>query len=595
MSAVAPVADSQRPPKPTIRLLKIERFRGIEALTWRPGSGFNVILGGGDVGKTTILDAIALLLSPTNSTTLSDTDYHGRNVRDGFVVEAVMTLPPDSGIHFQFKPSWPWAWNGEDAVVPSSKEDDTSVQDPVYRLRVRGTEDLELAYETIQPDGRADSLTVGLRRTIGLVRLGGDDWNDRDLRLVQGSALDRLLSDKGLRSRMAAALATTEVRSRLADDKKEVLTSLDGAFVGQRLPHGLDLSVIGGRGASIASMIGLTALRDGIQLPLAGWGAGTRRLSALTIAEQKQGQMPVIAVDELERGLEPYRQKTLVERLRNKGSQVFATTHSPFVISAGASASFWFVDYETSIGPLDGNKIERVRGEDPSVFLSRFAVIAEGATEVGFVSGLLRRMLGVPLDAHGIHICDGGSHETTLDLLEALIEGGLRFAGFADNEDKHPTRWQGVANALGPLLFRWSSGCIEQNIIAAVPDDKLESLLTHPSDDHTTNMRLRTLADRLGVDDKSFAALSSTGSDFRTIIVEAATGHVPPDKAGIRSERREYQKHAQRWFKSVAGGHELETKLFDLGLWQEFENQLSPFCNAVRGAIGLDPTTDSAT
>ena len=88
------------------------------------------------------------------------------------------------------------------------------------------------------------------------------------------------------------------------------------------------------------------------------------------------------------------------------------------------------------------------------MFLSRLAVIAEGATEVGFVTSLLERALGVPLHTHGIHVSDGGSNETTLDLLEALLEGGLRFAGFADNEDKYPTRWQGVADALGPLLFR---------------------------------------------------------------------------------------------------------------------------------------------
>ena len=429
-----PVADDQSPPKPTIRLLTIERFRGIQALTWRPRPGLNVILGGGDVGKTTILDAIALLLSPTNFGTLSDTDYYGRNIQDGFAVEAVMTLPPDSGINFQFKPSWPWEWNGDDAVVPAADQETPSGQDPVYRLRVRGTEDLEFVYEVIQPDGTADSLTAGLRRAIGLVRLGGDDRNDRDLRLVQGSALDRVLSDKGLRSRMAAALATTEVKNHLADHKEEALTSLDSAFIGQKLPHGLDLSIIGGYGASIASMVGLTALRDGIRLPLAGWGAGTRRLSALTIAEQNQGQAPVTVVDELERGLEPYRQRTLVERLRGKGSQVFATTHSPFVIAAGAGAAFWFVDHKGAIGPLNGKKIERTRAGDPSVFLSRLAVIAEGATEVGFVTSLLERALDVPLHTHGIHVSDGGSNETTLDLLEALLEGGFQFAGFADNE-----------------------------------------------------------------------------------------------------------------------------------------------------------------
>ena len=38
----------------------------------------NFILGGGDAGKTTILDAIALLLSPTNPNVVPDTDYYGR-------------------------------------------------------------------------------------------------------------------------------------------------------------------------------------------------------------------------------------------------------------------------------------------------------------------------------------------------------------------------------------------------------------------------------------------------------------------------------------------------------------------------------------
>ena len=56
-------------------------------------------------------------------------------------------------------------------------------------------------------------LSVSLRRSIGLVRLSGDDRNDRDLRLVQGSALDRLLSDKALRSRLASELAKATWRN----------------------------------------------------------------------------------------------------------------------------------------------------------------------------------------------------------------------------------------------------------------------------------------------------------------------------------------------------------------------------------------------
>ncbi|MGH2843959.1 MAG: ATP-dependent nuclease, partial [Solirubrobacteraceae bacterium] len=408
------------PTVPTIRRFSIARFRGISALTWWPGPGANLILGGGDVGKTTILDAIGLLLSQVTPSTLSDTDYFCRRVQDGFMMEAVMALPATSGISDQLRPSWPWAWDGRDPVIPAL-EGDTG--ESVYRLRVRGTEDLELVYEVLQPDGSADSLSVTLRRSIGLVRLSGDDRNDRDLRLVQGSALDRLLSDKGLRSRLASELAKGDVKSELAEPAQSALGNLDTAFRARDLPAGLDLAITAGQGASLAALIGLTADRDGVRLPLANWGAGTRRLAALAIAEQRQSDRPVTLVDEAERGLEPYRQRALIEKLQSSGAQAFVTTHSPAAISAAGQANLWYVDHMGEIGPLDAAKIARHRVADPDAFLSRLTIVAEGATEVGFSSVLLERAFGRRLTHFGIHVSNGGGHEFMLELLEALKAG----------------------------------------------------------------------------------------------------------------------------------------------------------------------------
>ena len=249
-------------------------------LSWRPTLSLNLILGGGDVGKTTILDAISLLLSPTNSATVLDSDYNLRDDEAEFSIEAVMALPSGGVINQLTKPSWPWNWNGLDVIVPAHDEHSAPGEE-VYVLRVRGTADLELSYEIVQPSGTTETLPVSFRRAIGLVRLSGDDRNDRDLRLVQGSALDRLLTDNGLRSRMASKLAENDVRSELSVNARKALTNLNDVFRKRKLPDDLDMAVTGGQGPAIASLVGLTAIRmSRAKASVDGWRLTQRDLLA---------------------------------------------------------------------------------------------------------------------------------------------------------------------------------------------------------------------------------------------------------------------------------------------------------------------------
>ncbi|EOV2228542.1 ATP-binding protein [Klebsiella variicola subsp. variicola] len=50
-----------------VRVCKVEiqNFRSIRLLTWQPSPGLNCLIGPGDSGKTTILDAIDLCLCAT--------------------------------------------------------------------------------------------------------------------------------------------------------------------------------------------------------------------------------------------------------------------------------------------------------------------------------------------------------------------------------------------------------------------------------------------------------------------------------------------------------------------------------------------------
>jgi len=590
------VESTSRPVR--IRQLRIERFRGIESLKWNPAAGLNMILGGGDVGKTTILEAIALLLSPTNNVTISEADYLNRDTNSGFKISAVVSLPSSSEISQQQKFAWPWEWNGTNAVVPSGSgpedHDLPAPQEPVYCLQLRGTAEMELAWEVLQPNDQADSLSQAVRKNIGIVRLGGDDRNDRDLRLVYGSALDRLLADPGLRPRIAQQVADIDLNDNLSDEAKKALADLDSALLKNALPRGLELGLTSSQGVSIGALVGLFAekKRDLPSMPLSSWGAGTRRMTTLQIAAATQSKSRIAVVDEVERGLEPYRVRKLIGSLQAENNQTFITTHSPVAIRTANRACLWYLDGAGTIGELSAAKIEEQQRRDPETFLSRLAVIAEGPTEVGLASHLLQRAVEGDLLDHGIRICNGQGTPATLGLLEAMTTGGLKIAAFADGGEEEPGRWKAVKEKMGDLLFQWEKKSTEENIFALVPDDKLLELIVN-TDGILDPERRKTLAERLSITDHSIEAITAKAGSMlalRTVMVSAATGSrdgCPNDAVG-----KTWKKHGQKWFKSDEGGEELAKKVMQLGLWPEVQPRFMPFLNAIRSFVGQSPLTD---
>lgn len=572
-----------------IRKLTVSRFRGIEKLEWRPLPGMNIILGGGDVGKTTILEAITLLLSPTNATTVSESDYWQRDSSKEFLVEAVLSLSEASGISTQKSFSWPWTWNGIDAVPPAAKkegDDLLDADDPVYRVRVRGTTELELSWEIVQPNDEADHFSVSVRRKIGVVRLSADERNDRDLRLVYGSGLDRLLADGALRARIGKWISELDLEKSLNEAGKNAIGELDKRLVGSALPHDLKLGLTTSQGLSIGALIGLLAKKQGVSLPLASWGAGTRRMVTLEIVSAAEKEASITLIDEIERGLEPYRLRKLISAISDDDEQAFITTHSPVAIACSEKAQLWYMDGIGNIGALPRDKIAPQQRRDPETFLAKIAVIAEGPTEVGFLHFLLERAFGsAPLD-YGVRVCDGQGNPATLDLLETLSASGLLFAGLVDNEGTDPGRWQALKQKLGGRLHQWQNGCTEQHVIAEIADDKLPELLKDAEGAHDGD-RLRTIADRLGIQDKQLTsieqALADQGKTLRQLIVAAAIGSKEGAPAG---DERAWKKHSRHWFKSEKGGHELAQSMVILGAWDAVSPQVLPLLNAILIAAG---------
>src|SRR5207245_6413 len=58
-----------------IRKIEIQHFRCIQSLRWLPAEGISCLIGPGDSGKSTVLDAIDLCLGARRSAQLSDADF----------------------------------------------------------------------------------------------------------------------------------------------------------------------------------------------------------------------------------------------------------------------------------------------------------------------------------------------------------------------------------------------------------------------------------------------------------------------------------------------------------------------------------------
>lgn len=180
-----------------IRELKIRNFRGIKSLDWRPSSSLVCIVGPGDAGKSTILDAIEATLS-SRWLQLTDADFPGCDTSKTIeVVVTVGELPQDAlcdgrmGLHLRG-----WSAAGE---LHDEPEDD---EEPVVSVRLTVDASLEPVWELVTERNNPKTLSGRDRKLFGVVRLGGDA--ERHLTWGQGSALARLSAEKGKASPVLA-------------------------------------------------------------------------------------------------------------------------------------------------------------------------------------------------------------------------------------------------------------------------------------------------------------------------------------------------------------------------------------------------------
>jgi putative ATP-dependent endonuclease of OLD family len=566
-----------------IHSIRIQRYRGIEELEWQPRPGLNCVIGPGDVGKTTVLAATALLLDPRPSQPAAECDYYRRRVGEGFAITAVLgglTSAITDGLRVPLLHGW------KDGLLRPLPDEDGA--EPVLVARVSGSPELEVTHTLVGPGehetGEGVPFTVTVRQRFGLAPIAAGTRAASELRLGRGTLLARHAGSTDLRGALTAAVADASADLELPGEVEDAVQTLRELFAQAGLPADLHFGIASPQGSSL---LGLVHLLSGptIQeaIPVANAGMGTRQLALFQPASVLLTGVPIVVLDEPEAGLEPYRQRRLiadVRRLVGSEGQAFFTTHSPAILGVLQPGELTRIAADQRPVVLHQPGVGRLLREDPDALLSRLPVLAEGLTEAGFLAPMLHVFAdedGVQdLDTLGIRLVARGGQPHVLDEVEALLAAGMDVGAFIDDEQQYSGRRDRIAAHERCAFGSWNdTGVrnIEEAVARWLPFPQLPRVVE--------------------------AAAAVVGRSVEPFLAQvgAKAGHpgtttleVLADKLGEGAVRtaleQAMQASGKAWFKSLDGGPALGRLLVEVGPPPQIDGVVRGLWTAIRRVLG---------
>lgn len=471
-----------------IRVLDIENFRGVASGRVRFTRN-TLLVGGNNVGKSTICEALDLALGPerlSRRPAIDEHDFYASTYVDEtgtpvpIKIRVVLTELSDEALRrfgghlrrwndrtFTFVDEEPGGADhaDDDDVVWAlpvlfearyDAEEDDFEADTFFDHPVDDPANLDEEVAATLGAGR-DRFTRAHKRLCGFVFLRTLRTGSRALGLQRGSLLDTVLrlSTAGsaemwmdtLRQMRELDPAVGDVPD-LAEMRKQIRARM-GTFV--NLAPGENAT------AFFASELTREHLRDVVRLfvatspsdhpvPFTRQGTGSINLlvfALLTmIAQLKGSQTVVFAMEEPEIALPPHTQRRVTRFVRQHMGQTIVTSHSPYVIEQFEPEDIVMLGREpdgTLKGvPIDpaGVKLKSYRSQRrqfSEAILSRAVLVVEGQTEASIM----------PIASSVLE--EGGDEYTHLDLAGVSI--------FTANGDGDVPRWGPIFRALGKIPF----------------------------------------------------------------------------------------------------------------------------------------------
>jgi putative ATP-dependent endonuclease of the OLD family len=533
-----------------IRALEIENFRGVKSLAWRPREGINCLIGSGDSGKSTVLDAIDYCIGARRSLQIADSDFCRLDTENPIRVAVTLGALPDE---LKTIEGYGLYLGGFNVATGEILPEPGSGLETVLTVQLVIESDLEPQWSLVSAraaaQGQTRSLSWADRLRLSPTRLG--PFNDYNLSWRRGSILNRLSEERADASKelaKAARDARTAFAAQGGTQLAEALATVTRAAKALGVPVGAEVKALLDA-ASVSFSSGTISLHDEFGVPLRGLGLGSTRLLIAGVQREAAANASIIVIDELEHGLEPHRIIMLLGALGAKDTpaplQVFMTTHSPVAVRE-LSADQLFV-LRGQAGRHDvfavggAGDVQGTIRRYPDALLARTVFVCEGASEVGLMRGLDRWRVANghrPIAACACALVDGGGNELFTRAL-AFQALGYRVATMRDS-DVHPTpELEARFAAAGGQTFRWRDGrALEDEIFLSVGRDAIPKLLD-----------LAVAAKEEAMVNEHIKSASQNAKDLAAIRAEFAAG-LPVQSRAILGRAARF-KGSRGWFKSV--------------------------------------------
>ena len=204
LSLVASIYD--RGVMAVIRVVEIENFRSVKALKWQPHEGINCLIGPGDSGKSTVLDAIDYCIGARRSLQLIDSDFSALDVEKPIRISVTLGALPDA---LKSMESYGLYLRGLNAVTGAIVPEPEAGLETVLTVQLLVESDLEpqwsLVSQRAASQGLSRSLNWADRVKLSPTRLGA--INDNNLTWRRGSILNRLSEERADASKELAKAA----------------------------------------------------------------------------------------------------------------------------------------------------------------------------------------------------------------------------------------------------------------------------------------------------------------------------------------------------------------------------------------------------